>query len=91
MKITPSKDYKKPLYAIGIGAAIIATSLTGCTDPKNKLEYAGEVPSEVETTETELAGDPTCDTSVTSENVELVGLEPAPDYASEETAAGDNA
>ena len=30
MKITQSKDYKKPLYAIGIAAALVATSVTGC-------------------------------------------------------------
>ncbi|MCR4558081.1 MAG: hypothetical protein K5779_09695 [Saccharofermentans sp.] len=32
MKITPAKDYKKPLYAIGISAAIMAVSVTGCTN-----------------------------------------------------------
>ncbi|MBR3279824.1 MAG: hypothetical protein IKG01_13120 [Lachnospiraceae bacterium] len=32
MKITPAKDYKKPLYAIGVTAAIMAVSVTGCTD-----------------------------------------------------------
>ena len=42
MKITPSKDYKKPLYAIGIAAAIAAAGLTGCSDP-----------AATETTETE--------------------------------------
>jgi hypothetical protein len=43
MKITPSKDYKKPLYAIGIAAAIAAAGLTGCSDP-----------AATETTETEV-------------------------------------
>ena len=35
MKIDPSKDYKKPLYAIGLAAAIAASSLalTGCENP----------------------------------------------------------
>ena len=33
MKIKPLKDYKKPLYAIGVGTAIMAVALTGCTDP----------------------------------------------------------
>ena len=32
MKITPAKDYKKPLYAIGVTAALMAVSVTGCTD-----------------------------------------------------------
>lgn len=32
MKITPAKDYKKPLYAVGIAAALMAVSVTGCTD-----------------------------------------------------------
>ena len=30
MKIIQSKDYKKPLYAIGIAAALAAVSVTGC-------------------------------------------------------------
>ena len=30
MKITQSKDYKKPLYAIGIAAVLAAVSVTGC-------------------------------------------------------------
>ena len=30
MKITQSKDYKKPLYAIGIAAALASVSVTGC-------------------------------------------------------------
>ena len=36
MKITPAKDYKKPLYAIGLATAILAASVTGCTDPDSK-------------------------------------------------------
>lgn len=32
MKITPAKNYKKPLYAIGIAATLMAVSVTGCTD-----------------------------------------------------------
>lgn len=32
MKITPAKDYKKPLYAAGIAATLMAVSVTGCTD-----------------------------------------------------------
>ena len=33
MKIKPLKNYKKPLYAIGLTTAIMALALTGCTDP----------------------------------------------------------
>ena len=36
MKIKPLKNYKKPLYAIGLSAAIMAVALTGCTDPANE-------------------------------------------------------
>lgn len=32
MKITPAKNYKKPLYAVGIAATLMAVSVTGCTD-----------------------------------------------------------
>ena len=57
MKLTQTKDYKKPLYAIGIAAAITAVSLTGCTDP-GKVGYSGDVA--IVTTETDhvrLAGE----------------------------------
>ena len=50
MKITPSKNYKKPLYAIGIAATIAAVSLTGCTDP-GRIDYAGDI--SIATTETD--------------------------------------
>ena len=53
MKITPAKDYKKPLYAIGIAATLMAASVTGCTDlsfnSKNgnsgsgPVDYAGDI------------------------------------------------
>jgi hypothetical protein len=33
MKISQPKNYKKPLYAIGLATALMAVSLTGCTDP----------------------------------------------------------
>ena len=32
MKITPAKDYRKPLYAIGLTATIMAVAVTGCTN-----------------------------------------------------------
>ena len=38
MKITPTKDYKKPLYALGLATAMIAVAVTGCTDPDSKTK-----------------------------------------------------
>ena len=47
MKITPAKNYKKPLYAIGIAAALSMTAMatTGC------IGYAGEIQSTTAETE----------------------------------------
>lgn len=39
MKITPAKNYKKPLYAISIAAAVMTVAVTGCTHP---VDYAGD-------------------------------------------------
>ena len=36
MKIAQSRDYKKPLYALGISAALLATTVTGCGKPAGK-------------------------------------------------------
>ena len=36
MKIAQSRDYKKPLYALGISAALLATTVTGCGNPVDK-------------------------------------------------------
>ena len=58
MKIAQTKNYKKPLYAIGIAAALAAVSVTGCTDDPFKVKYSGDVA--IATTETEdvrLAGE----------------------------------
>ena len=60
MKITPAKDYKKPLYAIGIAAAIMALSVSGCTDPNTgkPVDYAGDIDVRpTETTEVRLEGE----------------------------------
>ena len=38
MKITPTKDYKKPLYALGLATAMMAVAVTGCTDPDSKTK-----------------------------------------------------
>lgn len=51
MKITPAKNYKKPLYAIGVTAAVMAVAVTGCTDPFRPISYAGGM--QIETGETE--------------------------------------
>ena len=51
MKITPAKNYKKPLYAIGVTAAVMAVAVTGCTDPFSPVRYAGGM--QIETGETE--------------------------------------
>ncbi|SDX60142.1 hypothetical protein SAMN02910264_00270 [Ruminococcaceae bacterium YAD3003] len=47
MKITPAKNYKKPLYAIGIAAALSMTAMatTGC------IGYAGGLETTVQETE----------------------------------------
>ncbi len=53
MKVTPAKDYRKPLYAVGVAAAVLALATTGCTDPKPKpgIDYAGDIQMVSETTE----------------------------------------
>ena len=52
MKITQSKDYKKPLYAIGIAAALTAVAVTGCGGSK-PVEYAGDIQPMTEATDEE--------------------------------------
>ncbi|MBR3700234.1 MAG: hypothetical protein IKM96_00685 [Clostridiales bacterium] len=59
MKIIQTKDYKKPLYAIGVAAALTAIAVTGCGEDK-PIEYAGDLQPMTETTdEVELAGEET--------------------------------
>ena len=36
MKITPAKDYKKPVYAIGVAATVMTLAVSGCTAPASK-------------------------------------------------------
>ena len=52
MKITPSKNYKKPLYAIGIAAALTAAAISGCADPV--VQVTGETTTSSAPTETEV-------------------------------------
>ncbi len=75
MKITPSKNYKKPLYAIGIAAAMAAMALTGCTDPNTgkPVDYAGDIDVRpTETSEVRLDGE-VADTDPT-ESSEFSGI-----------------
>ena len=39
MKVEPPKDYKKPLYACAVAAALVVSSmaLTGCEDPMDSI------------------------------------------------------
>ena len=61
MKITQAKDYKKPIYAIGIAAALAALAVTGCGDNSGKpVEYAGDLQPAIDPTEeVQLAGEAT--------------------------------
>ena len=56
MKITPAKDYKKPLYALGLATAIMAVAVTGCTDPDSKSKTRRHS-HRTKHTEVQLAGD----------------------------------
>ena len=51
MKITPSKNYKKPLYALGVAAALTALAVTGC----GPIGYAGGMETGVQETEATAA------------------------------------
>ena len=54
MKITPAKNYKKPVYAIGVATVLMAMSITGCTDP---VKYDGDVAVDTDhTNQVDLAG-----------------------------------
>ncbi|MBE7070543.1 MAG: hypothetical protein E7386_08585 [Ruminococcaceae bacterium] len=58
MKIAQAKNYKKPLYAIGLAATIMAASVSGCTDPGKGPDYAGGMDVRpTETTEVQLDGE----------------------------------
>lgn len=56
MKITPAKNYKKPLYAIGLTAVVMAVAVTGCTDPFAPVKYAGDMQIEIEETKATIKG-----------------------------------
>lgn len=76
MNIIPSKNYRKPLYAVGLAAVMMTTAVTGCTDI---IRVDGDTTCET-TEEIALAGDvAVCDpegtnpTDPTDEPVELDG------------------
>ena len=71
MKITPTKDYKKPLYALGLATAMMAVAVTGCTDPDSKTKSRRRH-HRTKHTEVQLAGD-------------TQTVEPDIDYAGDET------
>ena len=91
MKITPVKDYKKPVFAIGIAAAM-ALSVTACKEPG--VQLAGDVVTVETTEEVQLDGEVaidqtdatcetsgTCDTSGTSSPDETIQLDGVIDVA----------
>ena len=68
MKITQAKNYKKPFYAIGIAAALMAATVSSCSDPGNPIDYAGGMDVRpTETSEVRLAGE-VAETDATEES-----------------------
>ena len=59
MKITNIKNYKKPLYAIGLSAVIMAVAVTGCTKPvKDEVQLGGAAEVREDEQETEATTEP---------------------------------
>ena len=59
MKITSIKNYKKPLYAIGMSAVIMAVTLTGCHNPvKEEVQLGGAAELREDEQETETSIEP---------------------------------
>ena len=88
MKITQAKDYKKPLYAVGIAAALTALAVTGCGDNPGKsgksVDYAGDIQVVTEYSKpdgdiVELAGATDVYTEPTDETVETESRYSDPD------------
>ena len=104
MKITPTKDYKKPLYALGLATAMMAVAVTGCTDPDSKTKSRRRH-HRTKHTEVQLAGDtqtvePDIDyageetveiPSTTEDDIRLAGdVQICPDYTVEDDATDDD-
>ena len=70
MKITPTKDYKKPLYALGLATAMMAVAVTGCTDPDSKTKTRRRH-HRTKYTEVQLAGD----TQTVEPDIDYEGIE----------------
>jgi hypothetical protein len=85
MKITPTKDYKKPLYALGLATAMIAVAVTGCTDPdsktKSRRHHRRSTPTEVQyeggltivDPDVEFMGETDVEVPPTTENIQFEG------------------
>ena len=69
MKITKAENYKKPRYALGVTAALMAVSMTGCGNPVPGIDYAGDIqmdPGYID--EVQLSGDVAMPVEYTIEN-----------------------
>ena len=104
MKITPTKDYKKPLYALGLATAMMAVAVTGCTDPDSKtksrrrhhrtkhteVQLAGD--TQTVEPDIEYAGDETIEIPTTTEDdIRLAGdVQICPDYTVEDDLTDDD-
>ncbi len=104
MKITPTKDYKKPLYALGLATAMIAVAVTGCTDPDSKTKSRRrhhrtkhtevQLAGDTQTVEPDIdyAGDEAIEIPTTTEDdIRLAGdVQICPDYTVEDDLTDDD-
>ena len=104
MKITPTKDYKKPLYALGLAPAMIAVAVTGCTDPDSKTKSRRrhhrtkhtevQLAGDTQTVEPDIdyAGDEAIEIPTTTEDdIRLAGdVQIGPDYTVEDDLTDDD-
>lgn len=76
MKISQAKNYKKPLYAIGLSAAIMAVAVTGCTDPGSDSRGGrtkGDGEHKPAQTEVQLAGETTVESLCYAGDIQIDG------------------
>jgi hypothetical protein len=104
MKITPTKDYKKPLYALGLATAMMAVAVTGCTDPDSKTKSRRhhhrtkhtevQLGGDTQTVEPDInyAGDEAIEIPTTTEDdIRLAGdVQICPDYTVEDDLTDDD-